>query len=143
MATARRSSLLKDAPRRERRARRPARRPAARERELDALLVSDLVNVRYLTGFTGTNGLCLVGPDKRLFLTDFRYVAQAEEQVQDFDRVQGKQDLLGEAAAHMSGRVGFDDADLSVRRHQRLRGSRARWRGARAGRRARGGAARA
>ena len=30
------------------------------ERELDSLLVTDLVNVRYLTGFTGTNGACVV-----------------------------------------------------------------------------------
>ena len=48
-----------------------------RERELDSLLVTDLVNVRYLTGFTGTNGACVVTPDERLFLTDFRYVSQA------------------------------------------------------------------
>ena len=35
---------------------------AARERELDALLVTDLVNLRYLTGFTGSNGMAVVGP---------------------------------------------------------------------------------
>ena len=35
------------------------------------------MNVRYLTGFTGTNGACVVAPDERLFLTDFRYVEQA------------------------------------------------------------------
>ena len=32
------------------------------ERELDCLLVTNLVNVRWLTGFTGTNGACLVPP---------------------------------------------------------------------------------
>ena len=42
------------------RADRVARRVA--ERELDALLVTDLLNVRYLTGFTGTNGIAVVGP---------------------------------------------------------------------------------
>ena len=41
------------------------------------LLVTDLVNVRYLTGFTGSNGLALIGPDTRVFVTDFRYVEQA------------------------------------------------------------------
>jgi Xaa-Pro aminopeptidase len=43
------------------------------ERELDSLLISNLVNVRWLTGFTGTNGAAVVTREKRLFLTDFRY----------------------------------------------------------------------
>jgi Xaa-Pro aminopeptidase len=92
------------------------------ERELDSLLVTNLVNVRYLTGFTGTNGLCLVGADRRVFLTDFRYVTQAAAQVQAFERAEGRQDLLADAAERMSGRVGFDDAQLSVRQHRRLSG---------------------
>src|SRR5918999_844078 len=96
------------------------------ERELDALLVTNLVNVRYLTGFTGTNGLCIVGPEIRLFLTDFRYVERAETEVRDFDRARGKQDLIGDAAEHLSRgagdarRVGFEDDHLTVRRHQQL-----------------------
>ncbi len=57
------------------------------ERELDSLLVTNLVNVRYLTGFTGTSGACVVTPSRRIFLTDFRYVEQAAEQVPDFERV--------------------------------------------------------
>ena len=92
------------------------------ERELDALLVTDLLNVRYLTGYTGTNGVCVVGPGLRLFLTDFRYVVQAERQVKGFDRERGKQDLLEEAAARLSGRVGFEDHDMSVRSFERLKG---------------------
>jgi Xaa-Pro aminopeptidase len=92
------------------------------ENELDALLVTNLDNVRYLTGYTGTNGLCIVGEGQRVFFTDFRYVVQAERQVQGFDRERGKQDLLEEAAERLSGRVGFEDHDLSVRRHERLKG---------------------
>jgi Xaa-Pro aminopeptidase len=92
------------------------------DRELDALLVNDLVNVRWLTGYTGSNGLALVGPDVRLFVTDFRYVEQAQKQVpDDFERVQGKQELFEEACARMSGRVGFDDAHMTVRQFERLR----------------------
>ena len=95
---------------------------ALAERELDALLVTDLTNVRYLTGFTGTNGVCVVGPGLRVFFTDFRYVVQAEREVRDFDRERGKQDLLEEATARLSGRVGFEDHSLSVRRFERLKG---------------------
>jgi Xaa-Pro aminopeptidase len=94
-----------------------------RERDLDALLVTNLVNVRYLTGFTGSNALCLVGPGLRLFFTDFRYVTQSRREVGDaFDREQGRQDLLEDVAERMSGRVGFEDAHLTVRQHERLRG---------------------
>ena len=92
------------------------------ERELDALLVTNLVNLRYLTGFTGTNGLALVGTGgERTFVTDFRYLDQADAQVPAaFARVRGKQDLLGDAAAPLTGRVGFDDEHMTVSAHRRL-----------------------
>jgi Xaa-Pro aminopeptidase len=90
------------------------------ERSLDWLLVTNLVNVRYLTGFTGTNGACLVSPDERLFLTDFRYVERARAEVLEFERVEGGRDLLGDLAARLTGRAGFDDAHVSVRAHRRL-----------------------
>lgn len=91
-----------------------------RERELDSLLVTNLVNVRWFTGFTGTNGACVLTPDERLFLTDFRYVEQAEEQVRDFDRLPAGRDLVIDLAPRLRGRAGFDDAHLSVRSHARL-----------------------
>lgn len=91
-----------------------------RERELDSLLVSNLTNVRYLTGFTGTNGACVVTPDERLFLTDFRYVQQAREQVAEYERLEAGRDLLGELAARLRGRAGFDDEHLSVAAHRKL-----------------------
>ena len=90
------------------------------ERELDALLVTNLVNVRYLSGFTGTNAICLVTPNDRLFLTDFRYVERAKHEVPDFERLRGKQDLLSDAAERLTGRVGFEDQHMSVRQHNRL-----------------------
>jgi Xaa-Pro aminopeptidase len=91
------------------------------ERELDALVVTNLVNVRYLTGYTGSNGIAVVGPGVRLFFTDFRYLTQAAEEVPDFERVQAQRDLLGGVAERLSGKVGFEDATMSVRQHERLR----------------------
>ena len=90
------------------------------ERELDSLLVTDLVNVRYLTGFTGTNGACLVTRDERLFLTDFRYVDQAEAQVRGYERVRSGTDMLGDLAGRLRGRAGFDDEHLSVAQYGKL-----------------------
>jgi Xaa-Pro aminopeptidase len=90
------------------------------ERELDSLVVTNLLNVRYLTGFTGTNGACIVTPDERLFLTDFRYVEQAREQVPDFERIEAGRDMLSDLAKRLKGRAGFDDDDLSVAAHRKL-----------------------
>jgi Xaa-Pro aminopeptidase len=90
------------------------------ERELDCLLVTDLVNVRYLTGFTGTNGACVVSVEERLFVTDFRYVERAEQEVRGFERLKGGRDLLADVAARLHGRAGFDDAHVSVRTYRKL-----------------------
>ena len=97
-------------------------------RELDALLVAELHNLRWLTGFTGTNGLAILGADGlRRFATDFRYVEQAEAQVADFECVRAPQELLEAVGENLPGaagtplRLGFDDARVSVKQHGRLR----------------------
>ncbi len=75
------------------------------------LLVTQLVNVRYLTGYSGTNGLALVGPGTRTFITDFRYVEQAAEQVDpSYERLQASEDLLTQVAGALApgGHCGSD-----------------------------------
>jgi Xaa-Pro aminopeptidase len=96
---------------------------AIAERELDALLVSDLVNVRWLTGFTGSNAASVVGPAQRRFLTDFRYLTQASEQVDEEWEREISSDLLKRVAEGLPDgplRLGFDDAHLSVKQHAQL-----------------------
>jgi Xaa-Pro aminopeptidase len=85
------------------------------ERELDRMLVTDLVNVRYLTGFTGTNGACVCGPGVRLFLTDFRYTERAAAEVKGWEAVTIANDWLAGVAERLEGRVGFEDDHMSVR----------------------------
>jgi Xaa-Pro aminopeptidase len=91
------------------------------EAELDRLLVTDLVNVGYLTGFGGTNGACVCGPDTRLFFTDFRYTERAEAEVDEWEVITLKADWLAGLAERLSGRVGFEDDHVSVRTLQRLK----------------------
>jgi Xaa-Pro aminopeptidase len=91
------------------------------ERELDQLFVSDLTNVRYLSGFTGTNGACLVGREQHIFFTDFRYTERAQQEVgEEWERPEAERELVPQIASRMSGRVGFEDAKLSVRQLARL-----------------------
>jgi Xaa-Pro aminopeptidase len=102
------------------------------ERGLDALLVETPINLRYLTGFTGTHGLALLAPARadgaraaeHRFLTDFRYATQSSEQVPDaFTREVVAGELLDAAARSLpgpGGRLGFDEATLTVARHRKL-----------------------
>ncbi len=90
------------------------------ERELDLTLVTHLVNVRYLTGFGGTNGACVCGPETRLFFTDFRYTERAEAEVEGWEVITVEDDWLGGIAARLSGRTGFEDEHISVRTLRRL-----------------------
>jgi Xaa-Pro aminopeptidase len=88
--------------------------------DLDSLLVTDLTNVGYLTGFTGSNGACLVTRHERLFLTDFRYVEQAAEQVHGFDPVEADRDMLADLAGRLTGRAGFEDHKVTVKSFRKL-----------------------
>jgi Xaa-Pro aminopeptidase len=90
---------------------------------LDALLVTDMANLRYLTGFTGSNGFAVVGRGIRRFVTDFRYIERARSEVPDFDREQGPPQILsalGDGWPDGPVRLGFDDAHVSVRTHAKL-----------------------
>jgi Xaa-Pro aminopeptidase len=93
--------------------------------QLDLLLVTELTNVRYLTGYTGSNGLAVVGPEVRRFVTDFRYAEQAAAEVDPtFDRIQAPVELLEGLANALPGgpaRLGFEADHISVRDHALLR----------------------
>ncbi|NEK86301.1 aminopeptidase P family protein [Blastococcus saxobsidens] len=99
-------------------ARRDALRATAAERGLDAVLVTNLLNVRYLTGFTGSNGALLVRADgDDLFGTDGRYTTQAGTQVPDVELVVDRSTvpaLAREAVRRGSGRLGYESHDLTV-----------------------------
>lgn len=87
---------------------------------LDSLLVTNLVNVEYLTGFTGTNGACLVTPERRVFLTDFRYAERsASISGWEVEIVSGQ--WLEGLASRLAGQTGFEDDQVTVRTANQLR----------------------
>lgn len=104
-----------------------AERLAAALGEVDVLLVTNLTNVRYLSGYTGSNGLALVGADTRAFITDFRYLEQsAAEVAAEFERVVADApvqlpELIEDALPAGQLRLGFEAEHVSVRTHDRLR----------------------
>jgi Xaa-Pro aminopeptidase len=100
---------------------------ALEEREADMLLVTDLINVRWLTGFTGSNAAAVVGREgSRRFVTDFRYLTQSAEEVDPAWEREIAVDLLAGVVKGLPGsgelRLAFDDAHMSVKDHGRLAG---------------------
>ncbi len=102
---------------------------------LSGILITDIITIRYLTGFTGTTAL-LIATARRLFLiTDFRYLEQAKKQAPDCVILNSKDGLaklieksLGtrtkKAPARMTqsdGRLGFFAHDTTVALWQRLK----------------------
>lgn len=87
--------------------------------DLDAMLVTDLINVRYLSGFTGSAGTLLVYADERpaVLATDGRYRTQAARQAPDLQVAierTGARHLLIQAAAAGARRVGFEAHVVTV-----------------------------
>lgn len=86
---------------------------------VDALLITNDQNRRYMTGFTGTAGLVLITKEEALLVVDFRYVEQASQQAKDFSIVQvsTKAELLGEIVRQTErlniSKLGFEQNHVS------------------------------
>ena len=65
-------------------------RPLIAENSIDALLVSQPYNYRYLSGFTGSSAWLLISENKAILATDFRYIEQAKEEAPYFQVIQIK-----------------------------------------------------
>ncbi|MEJ2870187.1 aminopeptidase P family protein [Actinomycetospora sp. OC33-EN08] len=103
--------------------RRAALRALLAEAGLDALLVTDLVNVRYLTGFTGSNAAVLLdarGEEGTVLATDGRYTTQAGAEAPELRLLVERRCAPELLAITTAGRVGFDSAQVTVDAHDAL-----------------------
>jgi Xaa-Pro aminopeptidase/Xaa-Pro dipeptidase len=84
---------------------------------VQALLFLDMKNIRYLTGFTGSEGALYVGPDCRVLLVDGRYTTQARAEAGGFEvnQYQSKMDgLVDVISRHGCGVIGFEAETMTV-----------------------------
>lgn len=84
---------------------------------IDAYLVTSPANLRYLTNFTGTAGMALITLEQAFFITDFRYIEQASEQIQGMTIIQHQGDIVSEILKLMESEsvnvLGFEDAVMT------------------------------
>ncbi|MFC4078240.1 M24 family metallopeptidase [Salinithrix halophila] len=94
------------------------------EENLEALLISNPINRRYLTGFTGSAGWVLITGDQQYLISDFRYDLQVKEQAPGFTFVRHAgnpfkdvKELMGKAGVK---EVAFEQDDLTFRQFKKL-----------------------
>jgi Xaa-Pro aminopeptidase len=97
---------------------------ASLEGRAEACLVTNLVNLRYLTGFTGSNGAVLVRADGSAVLaTDGRYAEQAAGEAPDVEIVVTRDvagDLVRRAASDAIGRLAIERRHVTLTASDRL-----------------------
>lgn len=85
---------------------------------LDAILITNAANRRYLSGFTGSAGTLIISQDRALLATDFRYHEQVEKQAPQFELAKIKDrltSLLPDLVSSMGiQRLGFESEDVTV-----------------------------
>src|SRR5690625_36404 len=86
---------------------------------LDALLITNPFNRRYLSDFTGSSGTLLVSLEQAILFTDFRYIEQATNETNLFEIVEHKGSLLSEITNQLNKynikRLGFEENDVSFK----------------------------
>ncbi|MFC3039039.1 M24 family metallopeptidase [Virgibacillus xinjiangensis] len=97
-------------------------REALEANNLDALLVTSPVNRQYITGFTGTAGAVIIGRNSARFLTDFRYIEQAQEQAEGFQVIEHKQPIEKEIRDQLKdmavSRIGFEKNHVTFSQYE-------------------------
>jgi len=88
----------------------------------EPLLVSNLVNVRYLVGFESSNAALMVEPDQVRLFSDFRY-AELGRAVEGVEFVETKRSLYAALGELLEGRIGFEAEDLTYGRWETLSGA--------------------
>ena len=92
------------------------------ENNVEVVLVSNLKNLRYFSGFSGSAGLLLVLPDRAILFTDFRYVEQAQEEAPACEIVQHGANIYSDIDKylHEINKIGFEASYVTVEMFDRM-----------------------
>tara|TARA_Y100000294_G_scaffold175525_1_gene195821 strand:- start:1062 stop:2144 length:1083 start_codon:yes stop_codon:yes gene_type:complete len=92
---------------------------------LDGILITNLTNIRYICGFTGSAASCLVTPGGQYFITDGRYIDQSKEQVKGFERYIDMESHLEQIQANQLNpnglKLGFEGDHVSYTLYKKMK----------------------
>ncbi len=94
-------------------------------REIDGMLVWQPQNRRWICGFTGSSGVAVIPREGQpVFVTDFRYMQQAQTQCEGFKIVEHGREFAGELAGVIKelniSKLGFEQDFVTVAQHQKM-----------------------
>lgn len=91
---------------------------------IDALLVTNMFNIRYLANFTGSTGLVVITKEDAYFVTDFRYTEQAAAEAKGFEIIKNEGPIFEEVAKIVQNdnisKIGFEQENVTYATHNRL-----------------------
>jgi len=98
-----------------------------RHRQIDALVITQDVNIHYLTGFPASESWLLVTPHKAFYITDFRYIQEAKEGLSGIATIKQHTQCLAATLFELVKqykvkRLGFDERHTSVACFKKLKG---------------------
>lgn len=96
-------------------------RNVLKEKDLDAILITNPYNRHYLSNFTGTSGNLLITLNDAILITDFRYIEQANDQAKEFDIVEHTGPILNEINNQLNEneikRLAFEENQVTYKEH--------------------------
>lgn len=99
-------------------------REKLKEENVEALLVTNMYNLRYLTNFTGSTALAVITKEKAYFVTDFRYTEQAREQAKGFTIIKNEGLIYKEVAKIVKEdgikKLAFEETDISYATYKEI-----------------------
>lgn len=94
------------------------------EYNIDALLVTNMFNVRYLANFTGSTGLVVITKENAYFVTDFRYTEQAAAEAKGFEIIKNEGPIFEEVAKIVENdkieKIGFEQENVTYSTYNRI-----------------------
>lgn len=99
-------------------------RKLLQKQKVEGFLITDLTNVRYLTGFTGSSGFAVITDNRAVFVTDFRYQEQARYEVKGWrikiEHTERSKEIKNICDFINIKKLGFEDHNISYGFYRKL-----------------------
>lgn len=84
---------------------------------LDGLVITNHTNRRYMTGFTGSEGIVLISPNEAKIIVDFRYFSQVKDEVSQLEIIESESSVFKQVISEVKKmkikKLGYEEEDMT------------------------------